>query len=355
MGEGVAEAVDNYIAVSVFSYFINGIAGAFSTLLWSSGYGTTITVIDTVFHLLYVWLVGLAILYFDRKDLTTIAWIGVGHGLVYGLFVFVYVYINGILDDYWKGMFRKLALKNTKLIDGVLKMSIPLSLGSLLAYGEWETFTIFSTLMGPAEVAAWSLAGEIWGIFEYLPGGFGDASELRVAFHLGNGNPRMAKIAAYKCLLYSLLWVSLCNWFFIYHYKKIVQYFTHDETLTAMLYELVILISIGNVLMCLGSEANCIISAQGRAKLSTWIYFLCTWVVTIPLGLYFVVVQNYGLQSMVTTIIIGYANSCLLLFYMVFTSNWAKISKEVMTALENAEGSSDEIETAYKYPDVPIV
>eukprot|EP00588_Corethron_pennatum_P012752 CAMPEP_0194269176 /NCGR_PEP_ID=MMETSP0169-20130528/3367_1 /TAXON_ID=218684 /ORGANISM="Corethron pennatum, Strain L29A3" /LENGTH=854 /DNA_ID=CAMNT_0039010715 /DNA_START=20 /DNA_END=2581 /DNA_ORIENTATION=+ len=270
MGEVISQIGGAYVRIGVVSYFINGLAGAFSTLLWSAEYGTLMTVIDTTFHVLYIVALWILFNVYGLRDMVSVAWVGVLFGVIYGVFMFLYVYYKGLLDPYWKGMFRNFALKNNKLVCGVLKMAVPLALGDVMSYGEWEIFTFFSTTMGRAEVAAWSLGGAIWDIFEDMPSGFGYAAELRVAFHLGNGNPGMAKITAYKSLLYAFSWISFVTVLFTCFSSSIVRYFTHDDTLIEMINKLVIFISIGNVVCCIGSEAYYILSAQGRPKIPTW-------------------------------------------------------------------------------------
>ncbi len=62
--------------------------------------------------------------------------------------------------------------------------------------------------MGPAEVAAWAILGLIWNTLERITAGFADTAEVRVGFYMGAGQPRSAKIAAYK-LIYMALIASL--------------------------------------------------------------------------------------------------------------------------------------------------
>ena len=79
------------------------------------------------------------------------------------------------------------------------------SLGSAM---QWEVLTIFASVMGPAEVAAWGMLGLIWDTFERITAGFADAAEVRIGFRMGAGQPRGAKIAAYKSMYMALI-VSL--------------------------------------------------------------------------------------------------------------------------------------------------
>eukprot|EP00978_Attheya_sp_CCMP212_P038907 scaffold197440_cov56-Attheya_sp.AAC.1 len=362
LGEDVANIASTYVPISVASHLINGVSGCLDTLLWSADYGTAMTVIGTIFHCLFVAAVAVSIYYFNALDLNIIAWIG-------------------WLDPFYKGLFRNFALKNLTLVRGVMKMAIPSSIGSFLSYGEWEIFTFFAAYMGPAEVAAWSILGAIWGVFEYAPAGFGTAAEIRVGFHLGNGNPVMAKVAAYKNLFYATIWSTLVTVVFFFSADTIITYFTADATLIVMLQALVTLISAGNVLMAVGSVAYSILTAQSRVKLATKITFFCSWCINIPLACYWVFGRNYGLDSIVAALIIGYATAEITLLYgekyslnsffiptmtlflnllcetVVFSSNWAKISKKVMKTGEGIEESAHDMkksESGDVFMDEPI-
>mmetsp|Transcript_12568 Transcript_12568/g.22770 ORF Transcript_12568/g.22770 Transcript_12568/m.22770 type:complete len:793 (-) Transcript_12568:108-2486(-) len=357
LGEDVANIAATYVPISVVSHLINGVSGCLDTLLWSADYGTAMTVIDTIFHCLYVGAVAVSIYYFNALDLNIIAWIGIAYGILYGSFIFFYTNAKGWLGPFYKGLFRNFALKNLTLVRGVMKMAIPSSIGSFLSYGEWEIFTFFAAYMGPAEVAAWSILGAIWGVFEYAPAGFGTAAEIRVAFHLGNGNPVMAKVAAYKNLYYATIWSTLVTVVFFFSANTIITYFTADATLIVMLQALVTLISAGNVLMAVGSVAYSILTAQSRVKLATKITFFCSWCINIPLACYWVFRRNYGLDSIVAALIIGYATAEIALLYVVFSSNWAKISKKVMKTGEDIEESAYDMkksESGDVFMDEPI-
>mmetsp|Transcript_14351 Transcript_14351/g.18761 ORF Transcript_14351/g.18761 Transcript_14351/m.18761 type:complete len:981 (+) Transcript_14351:59-3001(+) len=355
LGEDVANIASSYVIYSVVSYLINGVSECLDTLLWSADYGTSMTIIDTIFHCIYVAAIAVAVYYFDTSDLNVIAYIGIVYGIVYGIFIYYFTKSKGWLDPFYKGLFRNFALKNWKLVRGVMKMAIPSFIGSFLSYGEWEIFTFFAAYMGPGEVAAWSILGAIWGVFEYAPAGFETAAEIRVAFHLGNGNPGMAKVAAYKNLLYATIWATLVTIFFYYSADTIITYFTADETLIVMLQELVTLISAGNVLMAVGSVAYSILTAQSRVKLATKITFVCSWCINIPLACYWVFRRNYGLDSIVAALIIGYATSEIALLYVVFSSNWAKISKKVMKSGECFVDDTKEDESSLDvFVDDPI-
>jgi len=342
LGEEVAALSMDYVKFAVWSYVINGMSDSLSTLLWSADYTTSLTVIDIVCNVLYV--INLYYLFeYGYNTLGHVAILGIIWGVIYGVFMFCFVTYHRFLEPYWKGMFRNYAFKNKKLIAGIIKMAVPFSVGDILSYGEWEVLTFIAATMGPAEVAAWCLAGAIWEIFEYLPGGFSDAADIRIAKLLGGGNPRMAKLSAYKCLLYSVVWVSFCTFWLWWYSDYLIYWFTNDETLVNMIYEIVDEISVGVVIMCVGSDAYYIICAQGRTKLATYICLCSSWIISIPLSLFLTVYLNYNLTAVVFAVIISSVTSAVILLYVVLTSNWAKISRKI---IRNAEEISDSYQSS---------
>lgn len=83
--------------------------------------------------------------------------------------------------------------------------------------------------------------------------------------------------------------------------------------------------------MVLGSDAWHIISAQSRGKVATVIFFVGMWCITLPLCGYFVFYENYNLQALGAAVVIGYGTIAFVLLYLVFTSNWEKISMKAIS------------------------
>ena len=88
--------------------------------------------------------------------------------------------------------------------------------------------------MGPAEVAAWGILGFIWDTFERITAGFADAAEVRIGFRMGAGQPRGAKIAAYKSMYMALI-VSLFSTAVLFIIAgNLPRWMTPDPTLQKM-------------------------------------------------------------------------------------------------------------------------
>jgi len=150
----------------------------------------------------------------------------------------------------------------------------------------------------------------------------------------------MAKITAYKCLAFALVWVSIVTAVFVFYSEQIIIMFTGDDTLQNMLRKIVALISVGNIIMCIGSEAYYIITAQRKAKLATKISFFSSWGIAIPMSFCLVLMYNYGLQALVMSLVASYATTSFTLLYVVFTSNWVKISKKIIKKIDEESKES---------------
>ncbi len=145
----------------------------------------------------------------------------------------------------------------------VFQVALPLAFGNLLANAEWEILTILAAVMGPAEAATWSVLGYIWDLFESTTEAIGDASELRIAYHLGNNNPHMAKFSCYKFMLLAAIVTGSASVIFMSLTNVLPPMLTYDDTIQGMLVELFPLVALGNVTMSMGMVCWAIVGAQG--------------------------------------------------------------------------------------------
>ena len=152
----------------------------------------------------------------------------------------------------------------------LIRTAIPLGMSEFLASGEWHIVTLYAAYIG--DVAAWTVAGAIWEFFEQSPEGIGTAAIIRIGYHLGQANPRKAKIAAYKSLLACLVWSATLTTIFMCQSNAIIALFTNDDYIASILEGAVVLIGAGNCAMCIGNLAWTILSAQSRPKIAAWEY-----------------------------------------------------------------------------------
>jgi Na+-driven multidrug efflux pump len=319
-----------YMPFVACSSIIFDISEKLGSLMWAYEKGGAMTVMDNIFNVVYLSAIIFGVKGVPVPNLIIIGIVEVATGAFYLFMVYVECRRRGWLSPFEGGLFRNLAMKNWRLVKGVLIMSIPLTFGAVMEQCEFELLTLFAAYMGQAEVAAWTITGAIWSIFENIPVGYTTAAEVRIGRHLGKGNPSMAKIAAYKCLFSSVTLSVIMTAFFILFKDSIVDKFTNNETIKEMIGELAVLLGIANVVMVIGVDAYTILCAQNRVRLASSIYVFISWLTIIPMSVYFVFEKGYDLQAILFSMIVGYSVTSLLLMVLVFSTNWTSCSNAVI-------------------------
>ncbi|GFH46031.1 hypothetical protein CTEN210_02505 [Chaetoceros tenuissimus] len=342
MNERVVEIGAQYTKVVMFDYMAVGMFDTFTALLDVSGYALPATIMDLAANSTDLLLVWLLLMFVEGIDLF---WVGmaqmVSSVVIYAVFV-CFVVCKGWIDPFKAGLVHSSGLKNIPAVKYVLKTAIPLSIGTLLEYGEWEALTFFAVVLGPAEVATWGILEAIWDLFEAFTEGLGEAGSIRLAFHLGKGNIDMAKLSAWKSLFISMCLALTVSALLFVLMPYIPGMFTDDETLQDMVHDALPLIGIGNILMVFGMVSWSLIGAQGRFKLATMVSAVMTFAVTLPLSAVSSIVYHFTLEGLVGAVVVGYSTTGLVLGCILQLSPWKRISKKIqdLNAAENEEESS---------------
>jgi len=151
MDEEVVMIGHSYSKVLLGQYFVTGVFHTLFTLLQINGYASQVSLLDIVqgtASLVTVWglLHGI-----EEMNLFLVGVTDVCISFtIYSLYAIFVVY-KGWLDAFWYGMTKTFALKNTQAVKNVVGTAIPLALGTLLEYGEWQALTFFAAALGPAE------------------------------------------------------------------------------------------------------------------------------------------------------------------------------------------------------------
>ncbi len=125
-----------YTKVIIFHFLIEGLYGALFVLLDINGYEEYTTLYGIFYggvELVLVWVLLATVEGFD------LFWVGVTH-LCIGIFLNSMFLGSAIwlgwFDPFWEGLVKTFALKNKSAVLNVVSTAIPLSIGSLLEYGE---------------------------------------------------------------------------------------------------------------------------------------------------------------------------------------------------------------------------
>ncbi|KAL3796179.1 hypothetical protein ACHAW5_005668 [Stephanodiscus triporus] len=137
----------------------------------------------------------------------------------------------GWLKDFEGGLFKELSFESLSVANEVFQVALPLAFGNLLANAEWEALTILAAILGPAEAATWSVMNYVWTFFESTTEAIGDASEIRVANHLGKGHPDIAKLSGYKAMFLAAITTGSASAIFISLANVLPHLLTNDATI----------------------------------------------------------------------------------------------------------------------------
>ena len=147
---------------------------------------------------------------------------------------------------------------------------------------------------------------------------------------MGRGNQVHASRSAYKSLIIGM---SLGTAIAFAYYGLLGNYvfnlLDYDE-IGAEMTQLIPLLCLCSIVMTIGMLGWAVLGAQGRVRLATFVSMVTSWIVTIPIAAYFVIVGNYNLQGLVAAVTMGYSVSSTILMYLLIRSNWKKRSAKVM-------------------------
>lgn len=188
------------------------------------------------------------------------------------------------------------------------------------------------------------MIGFVWDIFESTTEAIGDAAEYRVSYLLGRGKHEQAKLAAYKSMFMTSILSLIVTGVFLGLGYFLPEWLTEDETIQAMMTELLPLIALGNVTMNVGMVCWALVGAQGRYFLATSIATACSFLITIPLGAIFTVWLNIDLQGLTFAVVLGYTVTAMLLSTLLLVSDWEKISKKIQDKMGAAEAKVLDVE-----------
>ena len=163
--ENVAQMAQVYARWAVWRETLLGVAEVYYNMLEVVEKEIEVAVIGNTEALFELGAIAIA-LYLFNGDLVTVAVIGIVNGVCFYIFTLAFTVWRGWLRPFAKGIFASLAFKNRIAVKQVVKTASPLAFGSILIHGEWEVLTVFAAYLGPAEVTAWAILGNLWDIFE---------------------------------------------------------------------------------------------------------------------------------------------------------------------------------------------
>jgi len=343
LSKKIAEMGLQFTRIELFSVFLGGLSEHIFFILDLTGHESFGALVDILENIVNTAVIAWIVMENDSADLNDVAYIHLVVAAVFFAYTTIHVMcFRWFPRRFMNGMMRNFALSNISAVKTLTGTSIPVMFGELVAYGEWEILTIFAAHLGPAEAAAWAILSSIWDMFESSTEGIGEAAAIRIAYHLGKGNPIMAKISAYKSSLLATIFGVLMTSIFFIAGDSIPVWFTRDATLQNLISQTIPLIGIGNITMTFGMLAWNQLGGQGRYSIATIFHLACSWFITLPLAAMSTYAFNFNLEGIVASIVIGFSTLGMILSSILVASDWERLSIIIreLVALEEDDSSS---------------
>ncbi|GFP82249.1 protein transparent testa 12 [Phtheirospermum japonicum] len=240
----------------------------------------------------------------------------------WGTAIAQFVYVVGWCKDGWKG-FSWSAFKE---IWGFVRLSLASAV--MLCLEIWYMMSII-VLTGHLDnavsaVGSLSICMNVNGWESMVFIGINAAISVRVSNELGLGHPRAAKYSVYATVFQSLLIGLLCMIIILVTRNHFSIIFTDSKDMQRAVAHLSGLLGITMVLNSVQPVISGVAVGGGWQALVAYINLACYYIFGLPLGYVLGYVANLGVVGLWGGMIAGTATQTLLLFLVLYKTNWNK-------------------------------
>lgn len=332
--DNIATITQAYIQVRVYSIVLSGAPDIFSEFLDTTGFEVFSSTCTVIYAIVNTAVLLLFFISFDQMNLVVVAYIELGLTIIFGISIILIPLSKGWINDYINGLFLNIAFKNMIAVTNLLNIALPFTIGSIFTYGEWQALTIFAAHLGPQAVVAWAVLGSLWGLLETTTNEIGSSAEVRVGYHLGKGNPEMARQSANKVLFFGTCFGFVITFIFYFVGDKLAVWLTDDIIIQQMIQNSIPYMSLANITMVYGMLCWSISVSQGKYSLGTSIAAVSTWGIVIPTAALMIYKYNLSIECLVSAMLFGYVATGTVLTVFVLLTDWEKACQKIMTMNE---------------------
>ncbi|MBS1209084.1 MAG: multidrug resistance protein family [Proteobacteria bacterium] len=176
----------------------------------------------------------------------------------------------------------------------LLRIGLPMGGAALAEVGAFTSVAVFIGRFGAEQIAAHQIALNVASLLFMLPMGLAASTTIRVSQHLGSGEPRRARFAAWTSILLGLIIACLAIPAILLGRDAIVAGFSTDEGVRGIASRLILFAALWQLV-----DATQVIAvgALRGYKMTLWpmlVMFVAFWGVGLPLG---TVLGYYGVAG----------------------------------------------------------
>ncbi|CAI9761740.1 unnamed protein product [Fraxinus pennsylvanica] len=293
-----------------------------------------ISAIMLVLHTLFSWLLMLKLrwgLVGAAVVLNTSWWLIVLAQLVY---IFM-----GSCGRAWSGF----SLKAFQNLWSFVRLSLESAVMICLEAWYFMSLVLFAGYLKNAEVSvdALSVCTNIVGWTSMAAFGFNAAVSVRVSNELGAAHPRTAKFSVVAVVASSFAIGLIIAIFLLIFRKQYPSLFADSAAVKNLVYELTPLLAFCIVVNAIQPALSGVAIGAGWQALVAYVNIACYYIFGLPLGLVLGYKVNWGVQGIWSGMTMGTILQTLVLFYLVYRTNWNKEASVATQRIKKWGGEDD--------------
>jgi putative MATE family efflux protein len=174
---------------------------------------------------------------------------------------------------------------DAKIFKAILTIGWPATLQFLIGSGSWILLTrLVAETGGTIASAGYQIAIRNFGVFILPAWGLSNAAATLVGQNLGANNPLRAEQSVYLTAKYSVIFMGLVMFVFIFLPNFIIQIYSADPSVVRVGAMALRWIGSGFIFYGIGMVMTQALNGAGDTRTPTWISFFCFWLFQVPLA-----------------------------------------------------------------------
>ncbi|XP_011087098.1 protein DETOXIFICATION 30 [Sesamum indicum] len=249
----------------------------------------------------------------------------------------IYIF-SGACAESWTGFSWK-AFQN---LWGFVRLSVASAVMLCLEIWYFTALILFAGYLKNAEIAvdALSICVNISGWISMIALGFNAAISVRVSNELGAGHPRAAKFSVLVVVVSSFLMALFVAILILIFQKQYPFLFSDNLEVIEVVYELTPLLAFCIVLNNVQPALSGVAIGAGWQSLVAYVNVACYYLFGIPVGLLMGYKLKWGVQGIWCGMVLGTVVQTLILFWIVYRTNWNKEASAAAKRIKKWGGES---------------
>ncbi|DAZ94823.1 TPA: hypothetical protein N0F65_012850 [Lagenidium giganteum] len=218
----------------------------------------------------------------------------------------------------------------------------PVASNSLVSNLANSAMSLVAAKLGSDVIAANAVISGLWGLLWALFWGFGCATQVRVANHLGANRPEHAKklgMLGFVCTIACVVTLAILT---LALKDRMFRIYSSDDELLSLCMLVQPIFITGFVIESIEILTSSVLTGMGQVKVTAWTSSLATWFVELPFAYVGGVVLGYGFPALWYGICVMEIIKLTVYLYTLSKIDWQEMANNAMEAMEVTGENLDE-------------